>query len=53
MIAINIILMAVVFAAVVGGLTWTIISSAPVRSLRPVRSASRRPALRHGTRRFA
>ena len=43
-VALNIILMAVVFSAVVGTLAWTILSARPVRQPRPVRSASRQPA---------
>jgi hypothetical protein len=40
-VALNIILMAVVFSAVVGTLAWTILSARPARQSRPVRSASR------------
>jgi hypothetical protein len=36
MIIANIILMAIVFAAVVGGLTWTIITSTPARAPRGI-----------------
>ncbi len=42
--ALNIILMAVVFSAVVGTLAYAIHSSRPARQPRPVRSASRQPA---------
>lgn len=52
-IALNIILMAVVFSAVVGTLAWTILSSRPARLPRPVRSASRQPAFRLRTRELA
>jgi hypothetical protein len=45
-VAINIILMATVFAAVVGTFAWTILSSRLARQPRPARSASRQPAFR-------
>ena len=51
--ALNIIVMAVVFSAVVGTLAWTIRSARPVRQPRPVRSASRQPAVRLRTRELA
>jgi hypothetical protein len=47
-VALNIILMAVVFSAVVGTLAWTILSARPVRHSRPARSASRQPAFQLG-----
>ncbi|MFZ0090128.1 MAG: hypothetical protein WAL63_11515 [Solirubrobacteraceae bacterium] len=44
--ALNIVLMAVVFSAVVGALAWTILSSRPGRHVRPGRPAARQPAYR-------
>jgi hypothetical protein len=51
-VALNIILMAVVFSAVVGTLAWTILSARPARQSRPGRSASC-PALQLRTRELA
>jgi hypothetical protein len=51
--ALNIILMAVVFSAVVGTLAWTIRSARPVRQPRLVRLASRQPAYGLRTREVA
>jgi hypothetical protein len=52
-VALNIILMAVVFSAVVGTLAWTILSARPVRQCRPARSASRQRAFQLRTRESA
>jgi hypothetical protein len=52
-VALNIILMALVFSAVVGTLAWAILSARPVRQSRPVRSASRQPAFQLRTRESA
>ena len=52
-VALNIILMAVVFSAIVGTLARTILSARPARQSRPVRSASRQPAVRLRTRELA
>lgn len=52
-VALNIILMTVVFSAVVGTLAWTILSSRPARAPRSVRAASRQAAFRLRAREVA
>ena len=50
--ALNIVLMAVVFAVVVGALAWTILNPRPGRHVRPARYPARQAAYRQRARKW-